>query len=118
MRASQPYGLTQEAYDFLKEHARLANHCTACNRSNGYISVGTNITYGMFDELRLVAYSLKEGGAATEEVQFTSWSSGEMSWLRLVTPNKTFEWTDKEINEPCGEKVSVERSREGDVDEL
>lgn len=81
MRCSQPQGLTEAAEAFLKENALVKNCCEHCNRNDGYDNEVIGMT-GMFDDVPLARYKLKDG-YAEEFVQYCVWSSGPMEWFGL-----------------------------------
>jgi hypothetical protein len=62
---------------------------------------------GMFDDLPLYRYPLKDGRIATEYVQEEHWSSGPMIWLALRIEGKgeteTLTWEQKDISQVTGE---------------
>jgi hypothetical protein len=101
MRCSQPQGLPGDAIEFLKNEAKPVNMCGCCKRHDGYHRTPID-TYGMFDELELYQYRLKNGKTAKEYVQCSIWSSGPMIWLGLLLDDGTkLEWPE-EIFEEVG----------------
>ncbi len=98
MRMTQPMGLVPKAQAFLKEHAVLENHCEHCDRNSGYVGKEIGRT-GMFDDLQLFEYALKDGRVAKEFVQATVWSSGPMIWVALEVDGEKFLWPESELQE-------------------
>jgi hypothetical protein len=99
MRCTQMVGLPKEAYDFLKDNAKLNEYCEYCHRSSGYVRKEIGVT-GMFSEEKLFEYQLKDGKVAKECVQSSRWSSGPMIWLELrVSDGRVFSWAQKDIRE-------------------
>ena len=98
MRCSQPQGLPSEAIAFLEEKAIRINLCLHCGRDDGYMKKEIGVT-GMFDDVFLYEYNLKNGDIAVEYVQQEIWSSGPMIWFGLKIGNKKFEWKKEDIVE-------------------
>lgn len=97
MRLSQPQGLTSSAKTFLRLNAVVLDKCQHCNRHDGYKREEIGL-YGMFNELKLYRYTLKNGRTADECIQKTIWGSGPMIWLSLKCQDQEFEW--EEMVEP------------------
>jgi hypothetical protein len=91
MRCSQPQGLPKCAEEFLTTNAVKVNECPQCGRYGDYERkiIGT---YGMFDELELYRYTLRDGTTIDEFIQEEIWDSGPMIWLALRWKDTTFEW--------------------------
>lgn len=99
MRCSQPQGLPQEARDFLTANAIVKNHCVKCNRHDGYEAEKIG-SVGMFDDVPVNKYKLKDGTFATEFVQHCIWSSGPMEWFGLhLEDGREFLWPEDELKE-------------------
>lgn len=97
MRCTQPMGLPAEAEQLLQVQAVRRNPCTHCNRDDGFVFKVVGHT-GMFDDLVLHEYSLKDGRTAREVVQEEIWSSGPMIWLALeLSDGSKVEWDEKDI---------------------
>lgn len=99
MRQSQPQYLSTEANTFLNENAICTDKCEKCHRHSGFefTVIGK---YGMFDELSLKRYKLKDGRTASEFEQAEIWSSGPMIWLGLRTSDGIeFKWDEEDIRE-------------------
>lgn len=95
---SQPQGLPAEAMHFLHENAEVKNRCDACGRDDGFITEKIGET-GMFDDIPLVKYKLKDGTYATEFEQAAPWSSGPVLFFGLRLENGTeFRWSEADIN--------------------
>jgi hypothetical protein len=96
---TQPQGLSGEAESFLAKNAMCINPCSCCGRHLGYVKLEVDRT-GMFDELPLYQYRLKDGRTATEIVQANPWSSGPMVFLKLaVSSGELFEWDRETIDD-------------------
>lgn len=90
-------GLPTEAVAFLAEHTKRKNVCSHCDRDDGPVckEIGR---VGMFDDLELLEYELKDGRTAKEVVQEEIWSSGPMIWLQLeVSDGTILAWDPKDI---------------------
>ena len=98
MRCTQPMGLAPKAEDFLKEHAVLKDPCEHCGRNSGYVRKMIGVT-GMFDDLSLIGYALKDGRTAKEFVQHELLSSGPMIWVALEVDGEKFLWPESELVE-------------------
>jgi hypothetical protein len=99
MRCTQPQGLPIEAKAFLSDNAERLNLCIHCGRDSGFVSREIGKT-GMYEDLPLFEYTLKNGKTAKEEVQSEIWSSGPMIWLKLiVSDGQVFEWNKEDIRE-------------------
>lgn len=97
MRCSQPMGLPRAANEFIYQHAKLVDECQHCHRHSGH-EVAEIGSYGMFGELKLHRYLLKDGRTADEFVQYCEHWSGPMEWLGLrVSDGSEFLWTAEEI---------------------
>jgi hypothetical protein len=91
-------GLALKAEAFLKEHAVLKDPCEHCGRNSGYVckEIGR---IGMFNDLVLSEYKLKDGSVAKEFVQHELWSSGPMIWVALEVDGEKFLWPESELVE-------------------
>ena len=98
IRETQPMGLPKGALEFLEKNAKIKSYCKYCHRNDGYIKKPIK-HYGMFDELSLYEYDLKDGTKAQEFIQRENWSSGPMIWLGLKTKDKIFKWNEKNLEE-------------------
>jgi len=98
MRCSQPQGLPSEAIAFLEENAIRIDLCPHCGRDDGYMKKHIG-SIGMFDDVPMYEYNLKNGDIAVEYVQEEIWSSGPMIWLGLKVGDKKFEWKKEDIKE-------------------
>jgi len=110
MRCSQPLGLPSSADAFLAANVKQRNPCSHCGRHDGYASKQIG-EYGMFDELPLFEYELKDGRTAQEWIQYEFWSSGPMTWLELrVSDGTAFRWTKEEMVAHSGlEKIMFKK---------
>lgn len=109
MRCSQPMGLAPAAEEYLQEHGIRVSYCPHCHRDNGYSKEETGCAYGMFGEIPLLRYHLKQESDAIgvlplnaeyaeEFVQVCIWSSGPMEWLGLRLSDGTeIKWTEEEL---------------------
>ncbi len=113
MRCTQPMGLAPVAVEFLKQNAVVFNGCEHCGRNDGYERKVIGQT-GMFDEMDLHEYPLKDGRVAREFVQGEIWSSGPMIWTALEVGHwdqqgnrygtiEQFLWPESEICDDSGE---------------
>jgi hypothetical protein len=98
MRCTQPMGLPLKAETFLHNNAERLDVCDHCGRDSGFKTEVID-RIGMFEDLPLLRYTLKDGTQATEYVQTEIWSSGPMIWLGLRTIQQNFEWDKSEITE-------------------
>ena len=96
IRETQPMGLAPRAEAFLKEHGILKDYCEHCDRNNGY-ERRVYQRVGMFDDLALCEYTLKDGRTARQFVQREVWSSGPMIWTALEVEGEKFLWPEEEI---------------------
>lgn len=96
MRQSQPFGLPNNALEFLFDNAVRIDVCKHCKRHGGYKKEKIG-TYGMFDEIDLYRYTLLSGETADEYIQREVWSSGPMIWLGLTWKGTEFKWQDSEM---------------------
>ena len=96
MRCTQPMGLPEEAKTFLANNAVRLNICPHCSRDDGF-DQKAYAHVGMFDDLPLYEYRLKDGRVASEVVQREIWSSGPMIWLslKIAGTDETFEWSEE-----------------------
>ena len=93
MRLSQPQGLPIKAMDFLGKNAVKVNQCPHCHRHDvGYQRKVIGM-YGMYDEIELYQYTLKDGSIAYEYIQDTVWISGPIIWLALKWKSINFVWS-------------------------
>jgi len=102
IRCTQPQGLPSEAEDFLRENAAVLDRCGFCGRHNGYDTRKIGET-GMFDDLPILEYRLKNGCVAQEFVQLTIWDCGPMIWMGLKVGDKEFRWNEDTIESLTGE---------------
>jgi hypothetical protein len=92
-------GLPTEAVTLLAEQTLRANPCEHCDRDDGPVSKVVGHV-GMFDDLPLHEYELKDGRTAKEVVQHEVWSSGPMIWLALeLSDGTSILWDEKDIDE-------------------
>ena len=106
IRETQCYGLPKEAVLFLEENAKKINECKHCGRFDCYemtdkLDKNGNVErYGMFNELVLQIYSLKNGNVAHESIQCEYLDSGPMIFLELIIGNgQIISWHKCEIEE-------------------
>lgn len=92
-------GLPAEATVLLAVQAVRSSPCDHCGRDDGPVSKVIGHV-GMFDDLALHEYELKDGRTAREVVQEEIWSSGPMIWLALeLSDGSRIEWDPKDITE-------------------
>lgn len=101
-RSSHYQGLTSEAREFLKLNAKTYLH--KFHNDFGECQVLKPLTEeisrtGMFEEIEVKRYELKDGSYAEEYVQADPWHSGPVIFMGLKTKDKNFEWTEEEIND-------------------
>jgi hypothetical protein len=87
MRASQSYGITEEARKFLEENALRKDQCLHCHRHDGYVTELLHRT-GMFNDVDILRYRLTDDRFADMFEQRCHWWSGPMLWfgLKVWTP--------------------------------
>ena len=96
MRCTQMIGMCSSAKEYLDKHAKRVNCCKECGRDDGFVveQIGS---IGMFNEVPLNRYYLKDGSWANEFEQHCLWSSGPMIWLGLRLKDGTeFKWNEIE----------------------
>jgi hypothetical protein len=92
-------GLPPSALAFLRENTPRKDPCPYCGRDNGLTRREIGF-FGMFDEIPLNEYTLRDGRTAREVIQHEIWSSGPMTWLKLVVSDGTeFAWEASQIVE-------------------
>lgn len=101
-RSSHYQGLSEEAEKFLKLNAKTYVH--KFDNGWGPCSVIKPVTEeightGMFGEISINKYELKDGSSAIEYVQADPWHSGPVIFMGLRAKDQTFEWTEEEIND-------------------
>jgi hypothetical protein len=96
-------GLTKEATDFLKENAVIINK--SVENPYGTMTIpqpdGEVIAkIGMFDEVELHEYKMKDGTTCREIVQEEIWSGGPVIFLALKHNGAVIgKWKEKEIRQ-------------------
>lgn len=100
-RSTHYQGLTEEAETFLKTNAKT--YLYKFNNGWGECHVVKPLTEeightGMFGEITINKYELKDGSYAEEYVQANPWHSGPVIFMGLKTKDRRFEWTEEEIN--------------------
>lgn len=110
MRCTQPMGLPAQAEVFLAQKTKRRNPCTHCDRDDGPVKKEV-ASVGMYDDLPLYQYELKDGGTATEFVQKEEWSSGPMIWVALrLSDGTTIEWDPAHMTEDWDPEAQVVQS--------
>lgn len=102
MRCSQPYGLPLDAQLFLEKNESVVR----CEHCNSILKYDREVlgNCGMFDDVPILRYNLKDGRTADEFLQYSPWSSGPMLFFALVVSDGTvFRWTKEDAEEACGE---------------
>ncbi len=112
-RSASMYGLTEEAQKFLEENEKRNEKetCETCGHTEGgdIIRKIYNKAHYVYEDFDLHEFAYKEPNKPTrflrEVVQEDVWSGGPCIFLCLrdADGNRTFEWTDDEMHEICGD---------------
>ena len=114
MRMTQPYGLSDEAREFLDANCKLipTENCPHCGKPVRWNKVSTKYDIiegmcGVQDGVNLYIYELKDGRKIRTVQQFVVWSSGPMIFECLMDDKgrKFCEWTREEVLATCGEDL-------------
>jgi predicted Fe-Mo cluster-binding NifX family protein len=107
-RSTNFFGLSADAKAFLKENVAtvetnviICPHCgqKASSSFEEHKIKSGRVADGLYEEVELWDYHLKDGSVAHEITQASRWSSGPMIFMCLeVGGKKVGMWTKKEIN--------------------